>query len=68
MIAALDFLPKFCPNCGREDIFNADHLGRADYYGGAAHSCSCGFRFQFVIETKILNIADDLKYYTKQVR
>lgn len=63
MIAAFDFAPKFCPNCGKEDIFNMDVIGKMDYYGGAAHICECGFKFQFVLETKILEIADDIQYW-----
>jgi transcription elongation factor Elf1 len=63
MIAVYDFVPSFCPNCGKE----IDLTGRApggywrdaDYNAGASHECQgCGLMYQRAAREDILTAAD----------
>lgn len=53
MKATFDFIPKFCPNCGKRlfDPGKAEYLNtlRAileDYHNGQCFTCECGLIFE----------------------
>ena len=66
-IALFDFLPNFCPGCGKHFKWtrNMEKRGSSvsDWEGGASHSCDCGVGYQKVNTKTALSIADDLAYY-----
>ena len=77
MLAIYDFIPNFCPNCGRDAgldgyapcfITAGKHYRRdADYNALAAHSCECYLVFQKADTQAILDAAEnsggDMKQY-----
>jgi hypothetical protein len=63
IIGVFDFVPTYCPNCGKE-LHTASKLNVQDYLAGCAMSCrECGFQYQLVKTEPIISITDDLKYY-----
>ena len=63
MITISDFPIKVCPFCGHKFDFR-DHINRNDFFAGCAHTCpDCGMKFQYVTESEILKVVDDLRRY-----
>jgi hypothetical protein len=56
---------KYCPICGEETTVGKTQDCELDYLAGQAHTCNCGFHFQYVETDKLLTVAEDLKYYHK---
>ena len=44
MQARFDFIPGFCPNCGK--AINLTGASLDDYYNGVSFTCDCGLAFQ----------------------
>lgn len=69
MIYLTAFAPKFCPSCGYEFCWSFDQ--RADFKGGASHSCpNCQTRFCYVTREMLIETADaagsDLPMYERR--
>lgn len=57
MIALLDAPPDFCPECG-EGLPNwTGPWIRAEFFAGDSHSCKCGFTFQYVRTTALVEMS-----------
>ena len=59
--AILDFIPRYCPQCRREFQIHSDKYARNDFYAGCAHTCQCGFQFQFVQPSQIKKTVEHTK-------
>jgi len=53
MNALYDFIPGFCPNCGKK----ASSFTIADYYTHLTHFCSCGLNYQLISQQGLLEAA-----------
>jgi hypothetical protein len=42
----LNFIPAFCPACGKETNIKNDKFSRSDFNSGCSFSCSCGVQYQ----------------------
>lgn len=77
MIALFDFVPRYCPNCGKDTrlLRPATEAERrngitsyGDFLAGASHAClSCGMKYQYADKAEMLkaaaNSGGDLKQY-----
>lgn len=55
-IALLNFIPRHCPECGR-NLVQVDH---GDFRQGRSHACghgSCTFKYQYVLGPLLLEEA-----------
>jgi endogenous inhibitor of DNA gyrase (YacG/DUF329 family) len=44
MIALFDFMPRFCPSCGKQQKWGTDDV--RDYYAGCSYTCRrCGLHY-----------------------
>ena len=53
MKATFDFIPTYCPNCGRHlfdagraEYLNTLRLALEDYHNGQPFTCDCGLAFE----------------------
>lgn len=44
--ALYNFMPSYCPRCGREIEFS-DIYARQDWRSGCGHTCNCGLRYRY---------------------
>lgn len=56
-IALFNFVPKFCPGCGKE--FEWDQVGINDYNARNCFFCGCQVKFQQVDGRLLLNAAQN---------
>lgn len=66
MFFVCNFLPKVCPQCGRETRMGKSNISIDDFFHMASFSCECGAHYQYVPEDKIIEAAQqaggDLNY------
>jgi len=69
VIAVMDFMPGYCPNCGAELAMNQSLYAHYDWAAGASHRCpkECGIHFARADHEEVLKAADasnsDLRMY-----
>lgn len=59
MIALFNFIPYFCPGCGKTLPLRASRIDHAEYYDGVSHSCSCGLSFAYADKNILLDAAKE---------
>lgn len=57
MIMILDFMPKHCPNCGKEITIDKDKYLRQDWNINCSFVCTCGLNYQLANADDILEAA-----------
>lgn len=57
MKALFDFIPAYCPNCGRNlgETFK-NRYALLDYQAKVGHTCDCGLKFQYAPNLESLNV------------
>ena len=67
MYAVMDFIPRFCPSCGKELNIHKEQYRKDDWHTGASQGCDCGLHFAASTRSAILTAADavngDMRQY-----
>lgn len=68
MLALYDFIPSYCPHCGKELHIAADQCALYDWQHKNSFLCGCGLRYLRVDTDNALDAADASGSDTKYAR